>query len=563
MHKDCVINLGDGFSAAFVASIPAFSDVVTVGQADMLRLNGKTHIYMIGVNAGEFPASVSDSSFFSEHDKETLSALGLSVKPELATRDARELYIFSRAFSYAAESVTLSYSSSNTKFKATARAEVIDRICALTGGESVPIKIADLPISERIYSVGDAMGEMGNLGCDYTAVRDALIASGREREVEISEGDVSNGGLRLCDGTLSALYSKPLALTQTRIDKYVSCPFGHFCKYTLSLSEEERAEFNAANIGSFIHSILENFFRALKECKKSSGELSREERITLTEQAARKYIDEIGEDAHSSSRTKTKIGRLSRAALPVVDGLCEEFAESLFEPKYFELALKRDDEGSPSPISLKTHSGDVTIYGVIDRVDTYKRGDDVYVRVVDYKTGQKSFSPEDMAEGANLQMFLYLKSIIDSQNEEFKKTAGAEGDGRLIPAGVIYVKTAVGDVRIDTPDDKAAEEAVKANQKREGMVLDDPEILAAMKLKYTPVYSERTPDKIPAQKEKFLFSEESFREIMNTVEGSVAEVADKMRAGRIEAHPKRTKRSDSLPCEYCEFKPICRSAVKK
>ena len=183
--------------------------------------------------------------------------------------------------------------------------------------------------------------------------------------------------------------------------------------------------------------------------------------------------------------------------------------------------------------------------------------------MVDYKTGQKSFSPDDMAEGANLQMFLYLKSLIDSENARFKECAGAEAGGRLIPAGVMYVKTAVGDVRIDTPDDAAAVAAVKANQKREGMVLDDPEILSAMKLKYTPVYSERTPDKIPAAKEKFLFSEEGFANIMNTVEGSVAEVADKMREGRIEAHPKQNKRQGSLPCEYCEFKPICRSAAKK
>ncbi len=551
-------------SSADVGSIPAFSDVVTVGRADMLRLNGKPHIYMIGVNAGEFPAAVSDSSFFSEHDKETLSALGLSMKPELATKDARELYIFSRVFSYAEETLTLSYSACNTKFKATARAEVVDKIVALTAGSVKPVRISELPLDRRIYSVGDAMGEMGNLGESYGAVRDALVASGREKEVRISEGEVSNGNLRLGSDALKTLYSKPLSLTQTRIDKYVSCPFGHFCKYTVALSEEERAEFNAANIGSFIHSILENFFRALADGGRRSDSLSAEERAELTRQAAKKYVSEIGEDtAGGSARTKTKIERLCRAALPVVDGLCEEFSESLFEPKFFELELTRGDDGSPSPISLTTNSGDVSIFGVIDRVDTYKKGKDVYVRVVDYKTGQKSFSPEDMAEGANLQMFLYLKSIIDSENARFKERAGAAEGGRLIPAGVIYVKTAVSDVRIDTPDDRAAVDAVKANQKREGMVLSDPEILSSMKLKYTPVYSEKTPDKIPAAKEKFLFSEDGFAEIMNTVEKSVAEVADKMREGRIEAHPKQNKRSDSLPCEYCEFKPICRSAVKK
>lgn len=550
-------------SAADVASIPAFSDVVTVGQADMLRLNEKKHVYMLGVNAGEFPASVSDTSFFSEHDKAQLSSLGLTVKPELEVKDARELYIFSRVFSYATESVTLSYSAASTSFKATSRAEVIDKISALTGERVKPVKISSLPITDRLYSPEDATSAIGDLGELYPAVREALIASGREREVRISEGEVSNSELRLGESSLRALYEKPLALTQTRIDKYSSCPFGHFCKYTVNLSEDERAEFDAASIGSFIHSILENFFRALSDKGIRADGLSREERVELTRLSAMKYVEELGENTRGGSpRTRIKIERLCRAAMPVVDGLCEEFSESLFEPRFFELALKRGGDGSPDPISLSTDTGEVTIYGIIDRVDTYKKGDDVYVRVVDYKTGHKSFSPDDMAEGSNLQMFLYLKSLIETENASFKEKMGVGDGGRLIPAGVIYVKTAVSDVRVDLPDDALAEETVKSNQKREGMVLGDPEILSAMRLKYTPVYSERTPDKVPAAKEKLLFSEESFGDIMKTVEGSVADVADRMRQGKIEAHPKH-KGSDSLPCEYCEFKPICRSAVKK
>ena len=547
-------------STADVGSIPAFSDVVTVGRADMLRLNGKPHIYMIGINAGEFPAAVSDNSFFTEHDKETLFGLGLSMKPEIKVKDARELYIFSRVFSYAEETVTLSYSSCNTKFKSTPRAEVIDKITALTGGAVKPRKIAELPLRERIFSVGDAISEIGNLGESYGAVRDALVASGREREVNISESSVANSGLRLGREMLDTLYSKPLYLSQTKIDKYVSCPFGHFCKHTLELSRDERAEWNSANIGTFIHSILENFFRALSESGKRSSELSREERVSLTRLAARKYIDEMGDSAPAASAmVKVKIDRLSRAALPVVDGLCDEFSESLFEPKFFELRLSNDD-ASPSPVSLDSDGGRVIVRGIIDRVDTYKKDGNVYIRVVDYKTGQKEFSPSDMEEGKNLQMFLYLKSLIDTDKEKFKESVGLGDGGRLIPAGVVYVKTAVGDVRVDLPDDKLAEDAVKENQKREGMVLDDEDIISAMGMKYTPLTVSSRSGALTDSSKKLLFSEEGFGEIMQTVENSVMRVADGIRAGEICASPKPN--GNKLPCEYCEFKPICRASAK-
>ncbi len=547
------------FSSTDMGRIPAYSDRVTVGSADMIRLYEKPHIYLIGVNAGVFPASVSDSSYFSDRDRRRLSECGLTIQPELEIKGARELYIFSRAFSYATESVTLTYSASDTRLKATEPAEVIGKITALSGVK--PVRISDLPTVDRIFTPASALEKMGELGRDYSTVREALIDSGFGDAVGVAEGDITNSSANLGRDIVDGFIGRPLSLSQTRIDSFVNCPFGYFCKHTIKLSPEERAEFDARGIGSFIHAILENFFRALSDDGRRSAELDKDERITLTRRAAEKYIREIGEDVISSSqRTKIKIDRLCRAALPVVDGLCEEFSASAFEPRFFELSIGRG-ENSPAPVSLKTEGGRVNIYGIIDRVDAYKRGEDVYLRVIDYKTGQKDFSPEDMAEGANLQMFLYLKALLESENESFRSSLGVGKSGRLIPAGVIYVKTSVGDVRVDTPDDAAAEQAVKEAQHREGMLLDDEEIISAMSLKYTPLYSAKTPDKIPDSKRKYLYNEEGWEQIMQTVEGSVARVSDGIRSGEMPATPKWQKGGKSS-CEYCEFKPICRKVEK-
>ena len=43
---------------------------------------------------------------------------------------------------------------------------------------------------------------------------------------------------------------------------------------------------------------------------------------------------------------------------------------------------------------------------------------------------------------------------------------------------------------------------------------------------------------------------------MQTVEGSVIKVADGIRDGEMPACPKDKK--GASPCEYCDFKPICR-----
>ena len=546
------------FSATDIGRIPAFVDTVTVGSADMLRLYEKKHIYLIGVNSGQFPATVSDCSYFSDRDKKRLLECGLNIYPEMEIKGARELYVFSRAFSYATESVTLSYSSSDTRFKSIEPSEVIGRISSLTGGLIKPVKISELPLSERLYSPSLALSQMGDLTDEYDAVKEALINNGYQREISVLEGDISNVSSRLGTEIIKGFSDHPLSLTQTRIDSYVNCPFGYFCRYTIGLTDDQRAEFDSRSIGSFIHAILENFFGALSADGRRSGDLTSDERAELTRLSAEKYIRQLGEDvACASARTRIKIDRLCRAARPVVDGLCEEFRESAFEPRFFELSLGRGDD-SPDPVSLHTECGKVNIYGVIDRVDAYKRGEDVYLRVIDYKTGHKEFSPEDMSEGSNLQMFLYLKSLVESEKSMFREKLGVGEQGRLIPAGVIYVKTAVSDVRVDTPDDSIAEETIKNAQGREGMILDDPDVISAMTLKYTPVYSKRTPDKIPDSKKKFLYTEEGWNQIMDTVEGAVSKVADGIRKGEIPATPKEQK--GKSPCEYCEFKPICRRA---
>lgn len=542
------------FSATDIGRIPAFVDQVVVGSADMLRLYDKKHIYLIGVNAGQFPATVSDKSYFSERDRRKLTECGLAINPELEIKGARELYIFSRAFAYATDSVTLSYSTADTRFKAIEPSEVIGRISLLTGGAVKPVKIDDLPLTDRLYSAGNALISIEQ-GDDYDEIKNALAESGYSREVSILDGSISNSTARLGEHIISA--NRPLALTQTRIDSYVSCPFGYFCRYVIKLREEETAEFDARRIGSFIHAILENFFKMLSDEGRKSGDLTAEERISLTRLAAEKYISMLGEEVvGASTRTKIKIDRLTRAALPVVEGLCEEFRQSAFEPRFFEMSLSRNDELTPDPVSIASNSGPVSIYGIIDRVDAYKKGEDVYIRVIDYKTGHKEFSPEDMAEGANLQMFLYLKSLVESENKKFRDSLGVGESGRLVPAGVIYVKTSVRDVRVDTPDDSVATEAVKAAQGREGMLLDDPDVISAMTLKYTPLYSKRSPDKIPDSKRKFLYNEEGWQEIMKTVEGSVCQVSDGIRSGVMDASPKEQK--GKSPCDFCPYKPICR-----
>ncbi len=540
--------------------IPSHYDEVTVGSADMLRLSDKKHVYLIGVNNGEFPRAAKSSSYFTDRDKIILTELGL-IREDDSTAYARELFAFSRTFSTASEDVTLLYSLRDASFTNTTPADVIARLDDIACGMLKPIRISSLSAEERIYSPTSALDLAAKKGDESDAVRDALKECGYGNILNISKKSIRNTDLSLDTEALKLAYPGDLSLTQTRIDTYVGCPLLYYLKYDLKLSENERAQFDARNIGTFIHAILENFFNEAGERGEKISEIDEKSRHDMVLRAAKQYLSSINEESNPrTKRGKIMLDRLCRAAMPVVNGLCDEFADCEFLPRFFELEIGNDDPTLPTPAKFTTSDGrSAYLYGSIDRVDTFKsENGDVYVRVIDYKTGSKTFSPSDLDEGKNLQMFLYLHSVVESESPEFLARVGVENGKKLIPAGVIYVKTDMSDVTVPHSDNESAEAAVKKKQARRGMILDEPESIAAMNPAYIPIKFKKNGE-TDTRYAKFLYSREGWDEITEKISAKVGEISDNIKSGDISA----AKDKNNAPCEYCKFKPICRSSKKQ
>ena len=131
----------------------------------------------------------------------------------------------------------------------------------------------------------------------------------------------------------------------------------------------------------------------------------------------RNYLFELlGEDYALSNRTKHLFIRLNKLSFMIAKNLINEFKVSDFYPTYFELKVGMGDEGIKA-LEFELKDGSVvTLRGIADRIDTYKKDGNVYIRVVDYKTGSKEFSFDDLKEGLNTQLLIYLFSICKAQN---------------------------------------------------------------------------------------------------------------------------------------------------
>lgn len=548
------------FSEASLGRIPTFAEQVTAGSADSVRLYGKKHIYIIGATYGAFPAKVDDDSFFTDKDRRAISDCGVRMPEDTEARSAREFYYVLRALSYARGGITLTYPALDTAFKAGVPSEIIGRIEELTGGAISPIRLSSLSSAERVYSAEYALEHLSPSDPDADNIREALRLSGSGARLRVSEGSIRNIGLRLSRESTSRLYGDSIPLSQTNIDSFISCPMSYFCKYDLKLSANERAEFGAANIGSFIHGIIENFFIRLKALGKGVSELDDDERFKIIEEVAEAYAEGFFEYASvTSARIKSTVKKLCRMAKPIIDSLCDEFADCKYEPIFFELGIERESDKLPTAPIFNTPEGqEVYIRGKMDRLDAFRHGDDVYLRVIDYKTGSKSFSLKDIESGQNLQMFLYLKAVTETGSEGFRSRLGLGEGGKIIPAGVIYVKTAIDESTVKHNDGALAMDAVKKKQARLGMLLDDPVSIAAMNPDYIPIKigNEGEVDKSSLDK---VYSLDGWERINETIEAVVLGIAKRMTSGEIDAAPLR-KGGKTTACKYCSYKAVCRNA---
>ncbi len=551
-----ILNLA--FAEAKLGRIPSFTEQVVAGSVDTARFFGKKHIYLIGANLGVLPMRINDDGFFQESELNTLMNSGLRIEPDLTKRSAMEYFYISRALSFCTESLTVLYPAYDASFSPLRRSELVERITEMTNTCYKPIKISSIPLSDRIYTEHYALEHLADDAALRPAIESALDGVGLSDYVSRAELPIKNVHGRLSESSLSLLYKDTLAMTQSRLDSYSACPMRYFLNSSVGLDEGERANFGANNIGTFIHAVLEYFFRELKQRGTEISSLTKEERIALTKDAARRYTKECFSDTPThSKRIDALVSRLSRHALPIVDGLCDEFSACKYEPTFFELKIDKNNPNSPAPVVFKASDGrDIYVYGTIDRVDTYKSGDKVYVRVVDYKTGRKSFSPSDLERGENLQMFLYLKSIVDSDSPDFKAAIGAKPEDELIPAGVIYVKTDVSEVSVVAGD--SPEEKIKKKQARLGMLLDETESIEAMNPAFIPIKYKKdgTPDKSSQDK---LYSISQWGELSETLENSVRRICDSVLSGDVSALPLK-RGGESSTCQYCRFKAVCRNS---
>lgn len=539
------------FEDISVGRLPQSIDSVVIGSANHLRSQNLRYVYIAGVCEGEFPRGTTDAGLFSASELEKLEEVGLAPIDSDDTRASSELLYFYRAFCSAAESVTLSAPKLSASGEEKSPSLALVRVRRLF--KNMQRKVLTSP--ELVISDKALLSHYAdNAGVAYT---EACRTVAEKRGISLPRSEqraLANMNVRVSKEIARQVLRERPRLSFSRLDSYSQCPFNYYCKYVLGLKDDSRIVFGANDVGSFVHKIMEEFLRYVVSCGRPFEEISDEESANIADRVIAEYIKEIcrGEPDNKIVNLAT---RLRRLVLVVIRNVKNEFAQSEFKPRFFEFDIANRNLLEPFAVELSDNDK-IYLNGVVDRVDVLNKDGKTYVRVVDYKSSKKTIKTQDIEDGNNLQMLIYLFALINGAKPELLEQMNAQGE--LLGAGVLYfgnfsrqVKHAGG---VDEVEEAMA--LAESNLSRSGILIDDLSVLRAMEKnlegKYIPC--KITTDLEDLRESGVLVSIERLKELYDIVEKTIREKAEMLKSGEAMAIPSEPNGY----CTWCRMKTICR-----
>ncbi len=526
-----------------VGAIPVSLDRVNGGEMARLAHASCKALFLLGVDEEQFPLISQSPGLLTDEDRAFLTSRGLELAPSADLRLDREQ--------------TMAYDSM------TRPSELLVLTCPkqVAGSQKQP---AILYNRLRAMFPEAPLGYENDL-CKLQAPLPALELGAQRFDEDILNRLACQPGWEdtpqrverarnAVRGSLSRegvhdLYGERVPLSASKMDKLKSCHFAYFCQYGLKAQPRRKAGMDAPETGTFVHFVLEN---VLKTAEEQGGirNLEPKDRKKLMDKYVQEYIDKkLGSKADQTPLFRYLLGRLLKTVELIMQNVVEELQNSRFEPINFELGFGRGQE--LPPVQIQVEDITLSISGFVDRVDGWEKDGRLYLRVVDYKTGRKSFSLTDVWHGLSLQMLIYLFTLQKWGEGYYGKP--------VEPAGVLYLPAR--DVLLSGSRDMDGDERKKAADKvlcRSGLLLRDEQVLWAMEQ-----WGDNGPRFLPLRVSKngaisgdSLATAEQWGRLSRRLDGLLREMGQEIRNGNIDADPYQ-KGSSGKACDFCDYAQAC------
>lgn len=556
--------LDAGFGEITVGTIPQNVDRIVVGDMERTRLKQVKVLFFLGVNDGNIPKNVSKGGIISDMDREFLIESGT----EMAPSPRQQMYI-QRLYLYLnmtkpSQRLYLSYAKVNSDGKGIRPSYLIDTVQKLFPQLAVeyPQNRSRLEQIEgrqegarylaeelREYADGTLREEERQ---DFYLMYRAYEADpeGRDRLTAAAFRRYKESGLSRI--VARALYGRQLENSVSRLETYAACACRHFLQYGLSLQESEEFGFEVSDMGNVYHAVLENFAGKLAESGRTWWDFDENFATQAIKEAVEGYAATYGETVlYSSARNEYAITRMSRILTRTVLTLQQHLKQGSFQPDDYELSFRFAEDLDSIHVDLSEEEK-MHLQGRIDRIDVSEDAEHVYVKVIDYKSGNKKFDLAALYYGLQLQLVVYMNAAMELESRKHP-------DKEIVPAALLYYH--IDDPTIETPVELTQEqinEEILTKLRMNGVVNSDPAVVERLdrflqdKSKVIPV--EKKKDGSFSARSGIL-SREELHVVSAYVDTKIRQIGREILDGKIAANP--YEKGNEEACTYCAYKKVC------
>ena len=556
--------LDAGFGEITVGTIPQNVDRIVVGDMERTRLKQVKVLFFLGVNDGNIPKNASKGGIISDMDREFLIESGT----EMAPSPRQQMYI-QRLYLYLnmtkpSKQLYLSYAKVSSEGKGIRPSYLIDTVRKLFPTLSVeyPQNRSRLEQIEgrqegarylaeelREYVEGTLPEEEKQ---DFYLMYRAYEADaeGRDRLTRAAFKRYKENGLSRI--VARALYGRQLENSVSRLETYAACACRHFLQYGLSLREREEFGFEVSDMGNIYHAVLENFAGKLAESNLTWWDFSEDFALKTVKESVEAYAATYGGTVlYSSARNEYAIIRMSRILTRTVLTLQQHLKQGSFQPDDYELSFRFAENLDSIHVDLSEEEK-MHLQGRIDRIDVSEDAEHVYVKVIDYKSGNKKFDLAALYYGLQLQLVVYMNAAMELESRKHP-------DKEIVPAALLYYH--IDDPTIETPvelTDEQINEQILTKLRMNGVVNSDPEVVERLDR-----YLQDKSVVIPVEKKKDgsfsarsgILSREEMQLVSSYVDAKIRDIGREILDGKIAANP--YEKGNEEACTYCAYKKVC------
>ena len=551
-----------GFSQKSIGIIPKVYDSVAFGDINRSVIKNVKALFLIGVNEGLFPAIPQASGILSDEEREYLTSRGISVAPDSKKLIEGAEFSLYQNINVAKDKLFVSYPIDNDG-TGLRPASFISKLKRTYKNLNIKTYLKDdiltpeLSVSSKGSAYSYILTNISNLDKNSLArkladelSKDEEYGAKIKRAIKFSQYE-NNAG-RLSSSAVSLLYGKNLVGSVSRFERFSSCPFSFFVEYGLRARERKVLRVEAPDIGSLLHEVVERFSKVVRDKNLSFKTITKAEQKEICD----KIIDEMFgammiKKVFSEGRINALKTRLKSLVAKSVWAICEHVRRGEFEPAAFELTFDKNGDVKPVTITLPTGE-EIAMIGRIDRIDTFNDNGKLYLKIIDYKSGNKAYSLADIFNMTTLQLSVYM--IAATENAKGKLGSGEPSFG-----GMFYFK-------LDDPLEEAMPDSEQDDEKSlkafkmSGLLTDNEKVASAMDKTLDSGWSAIIPvyklkDGSFSKNQSKLADHEQYEKLKRYVKKAVTEIGKEIISGNVDIKPVRD--GAFLPCSYCKYRVVC------